>query len=557
VRSYRCVFTMEEKLTVDSGDADGGSAEETPVDNGAPIFQVSQRAKMTLLMMWNIMVQLATRSTPYIAMLGPNGMAAYFGWDNTQVGYIYSGFGWAYTFTQVPGAVMSQQKGAKWTWLMFPGALCIASTMMMPILAYPFGWFGAAICRVGVGLGQGPLYPSLYNLGGLWFAPSERSMANAAVSCVWPLAQAAEHLVTPLMLDGPGWEFAFWFWGIGIMCFCYVFNKYGYDRPNQDPRMTAAELKVLGVNTAESASPPATFGVETYLRILKQPAVWGLCITTFIDGLGTPIFLNYLPQYLVTQLHFPVGSAAAIASLPLLASWFGSLVSGVLADWLVSPKGAGLSVITIRRAIYMGGRLYYAGCGLLLTTRPSASLAVFIMITQNFADGMNASGLWCNPFDISREYSGAVMGLMNMCGNLTYYALSANIIGYLLDRGKCKLSYDLPEVDALATFVNPDTNTTMFLGVDGECKSALTSCLADNEQAVIDGYRDTHEDAFANPDVQVCTEMWDFIFIGSSALTLGASFVFFATAVGDNLDHVFAGESAPAAADGDSMTKVS
>ena len=72
-----------------------------------------------------------------------------------------------------------------------------------------------------------------------------------------------------------------------------------------------------------------------------------------------------------------------------------------------------------------------------------------------------------------------------------------SIIGYLLDRGKCKLSYDLPEVDALATFVNPDTNTTMFLGVDGECKSALTSCLADNEQAVIDGYRDAHEDAFA------------------------------------------------------------
>jgi hypothetical protein len=38
------------------------------------------------------------------------------------------------------------------------------------------------------------------------------------------------------------------------------------------------------------------FDVATYLRILKQPAVLGLMATTFFDGLGTPIFLSYLPQ---------------------------------------------------------------------------------------------------------------------------------------------------------------------------------------------------------------------------------------------------------------------
>jgi ACS family glucarate transporter-like MFS transporter len=184
-------------------------------------------------------VQLATRSVPFIAMLGPAGMKVAFGWNNTQVGYIYSGFGWAYTFTQVPGAVMAQAKGPKWTWLRFPGAMCLASTMLMPVLVYPLGWFGAAICRIGVGLGQGPLYPALYGLGGLWFAPAERSRANAIVGAVWPGAQAAQNLITPLMMNGPGWEFAFWFWGAGILCFMYIFNKHGYDRPEQDPSMSA------------------------------------------------------------------------------------------------------------------------------------------------------------------------------------------------------------------------------------------------------------------------------------------------------------------------------
>jgi hypothetical protein len=81
-------------------------------------------------------------------------MAKTFGWNNTQVGYIYSGFGWAYTFTQIPGAVMAQAKGAKWTWLRFPGAVVLCATMLTPVLSYPLGWVGAAICRIGVGLGQ-------------------------------------------------------------------------------------------------------------------------------------------------------------------------------------------------------------------------------------------------------------------------------------------------------------------------------------------------------------------------------------------------------------------
>lgn len=508
---------------------------------GAPIVHVSQRAKMTGLIMVHVLVQLATRSVPFIAMLGPAGMAASFGWNNTQVGYIYSGFGWAYTFTQVPGAVMAQAKGPKWTWLRFPGAMCLASTMLMPFAAWAFGWFGAAICRIGVGLGQGPLYPALYGLGGLWFAPAERSRANAIVGAVWPGAQAAQNLITPLMMDGPGWEFAFWFWGMGILSFMYLFHKYGYDRPEQDLAMSRAELKVLGAGEG----PPPVFDVPTYIRIAKQVPVWGMCVTTFLDGLGTPIFLSYLPQYLVTQLKFPVGAAAAIASLPLFASLSGNLLSGWIADWLIFEKG--LKAVTVRKILYMGPRCYYALCGVLLTMSPSPSLAVFIMISQNFADGLNGSGLWCSPFDITREYTGAVMGLMNMAGNLTYYALSANIIGYLLDLGKCKLSNDLPEVSALATFVDLDNNATMFLTVSGDCGDALQTCLADSEQAVIDDYRLTHEDAIENPDVQTCKDMWEFLFLGSASLTLIASFCFAATAAGENMDNIFSGKGEAAA----------
>lgn len=165
------------------------------------------------------------------------------------------------------------------------------------------------------------------------------------------------------------------------------------------------------------------------------------------------------------------------------------------------------------------------------------------MITQNFADGLNGSGLWCSPFDISREYTGAVMGLINCCGNLTYYAISANLIGYFFDKGRCKLSYDLPDIKAMATFVVPDTNDTMSLDVSGDCQSGLKQCLANNEQAVLDNYIEAHDEIFVDPDEQTCQEMWQFLFVGSGTLALLASLVFAVTARGDNMDHIFSGEA--------------
>ena len=56
-------------------------------------------------------------------------------------------------------------------------------------------------------------------------AGGDRRINHATTPQVWPGAQALQNLVTPLMLEGPGWEFAFWVWGVGILAFMYVFNR--------------------------------------------------------------------------------------------------------------------------------------------------------------------------------------------------------------------------------------------------------------------------------------------------------------------------------------------
>ena len=117
------------------------------------------------------------------------------------------------------------------------------------------------------------------------------------------------------------------------------------------------------------------------------------------------------------------------------------------------------------------------------------------------------------------------------------------MIGWLLDQGKCKLSYDLPDVNVLPSFTNPDTNTSMEINVPVDCHTTFATCLADNEQAIIDDFRAAHPESVMaeSPDIQLCVDMWQFLFLGSAALTLIASLIFGVTAVGDNMDEIFSG----------------
>eukprot|EP01051_Picozoa_sp_SAG22_P006050 SAG22_NODE_382_length_11344_cov_41.312228_3_plen_397_part_00 len=349
--------------------------------------------------------------------IGERGMATQFGWNNQKVGAIYSAFGWGYTFTQVPGAWFCQTMGPRWTWFLFCGVLSGVATMVMPVGAY-MGWVGAAICRFVVGIGQGPLYPTLSGVQGVWVHETERSLVYAVVNSMWPGAQAFQALMTPWLMEEAGWEYAFVLYGVLILGTAYVWRRYARDRPEDDPDITPQEKAYLSAGKDTNKQAPM-FGVDVYVRVLKNKCVLGLMATACIDGLGTPIFLSYLPQYLVTQMNMDVSYAAIMASLPLFGNLGGTLFGGFAADLLIKR---GVDRLTVRRCFYMVPRIYYALCGLALTLEPSVGLVVFISISQQTVDGIAASGLWVNPLDLSEDYTAAIMGLMNCFANLTYCA---------------------------------------------------------------------------------------------------------------------------------------
>ena len=52
-------------------------------------------------------------------------------------------------------------------------------------------------------------------------------------------------------------------------------------------------------------------------------------------------------------------------------------------------------------------------------------------------NGFKQAGIGPISMDVSKKYSAAVMGVLNMSANLMYYAIANNMIGLWLDHGRC------------------------------------------------------------------------------------------------------------------------
>ena len=200
--------------------ADPPPAKESRFGNGPTAFfqapKVSCRMSVIVMCMLATGTQLILRSVPFVATVGPDGMAATYDWDEKEVGWVFASFGWGCTCTaalfrgsafslnqgrrctdalsQIPGSMLSVKYGAKYTWWVFLMGAGFFN-FCVPIagsLAPMFGFeplYGVMLCRFMFGSFQGSLFPIQTSILAGWLHVKERSTITAAVGCCWSFFQ--------------------------------------------------------------------------------------------------------------------------------------------------------------------------------------------------------------------------------------------------------------------------------------------------------------------------------------------------------------------------------
>jgi len=363
--------------------------------------------------------------------------------DPVRLGIIFSGFGWAYAFFQVPGGWLVDRIG--------PRAMYASACGLWSLATLAQGFAHAFLMLLGLrlllGLFEAPAFPICNRLVTEWFPENERA---GAIGFYTAGQYAGLALLTPQLVYAQmrfGWRSVFMITG-GIGLFWAAFWYVAYRDPSKSRRMSPGERDHIragggGVDGPRGAGLRFALNQADLRLVLSRRKLWGIYLGQFALNAIPWFFLTWFPTYLVTYRHFDFIQEGFSASIPFIAAFAGVLAAGVFSDWLVRR---GVSQSVARKAPIIGGML-------LSTSVVCANFSaeprwiVFFLTLAFFGNGF-ASITWVLVSLMApRRLLGLTGGVFNFFGNLSSMIVPL-VIGVIVKYGG--FAHALAFVSALA-----------------------------------------------------------------------------------------------------------
>ena len=358
--------------------------------------------------------------------------------DALKIGYLFSGFSWAYVLGQLPSGGLLDRFGSKNVY-----GISIILWSVSAFLTGFAGYLGASlaftaifILRLVSGLAQAPVFPGNGRIVASWFPATERGRASAIFNSAQYFALMVFAPILGWITHAAGWKATFWF--MGLLGFVFVAIWFSTIYPvKSHPRISQAEIDYIEqggglVNTDRATSGKAKASLLTWTAIkelLSHRMLVGIylgqyCITTL-----TWFFLTWFPVYLAQARHMSVVKVGFAAALPALCGGTGGILGGVVSDRLLR---AGRSLSFSRKAPIIAGMLLSVtmiGCNY----APVQSVMLFLMSLSFFGKGFGSLG-WTVVSDTSPKGMVGLNGaLFNLIGNMAGVTTPI-IIGYLVKK---------------------------------------------------------------------------------------------------------------------------
>ncbi|XP_056875923.1 sialin isoform X1 [Takifugu flavidus] len=342
----------------------------------------------------------------------PEGIPQYL-WDPETQGWLLGGFFFGYLCTQIPGGYLSGHYGGRL--FLGLGVLCTAVLTLLTPLAAQLGPTWLFVLRALEGFGEGVTFPAMMALWTRWAPPLERSRlmtfsgsgANFGAFVALPL--------TGYICQTLGWPAVFYICG-GVGCIWAVF---WFVLVSNDPRthrwISHGEREYI-INSIGPQGTGHGWSVPLLHMLLSVP-LWAIIITQMCLNWSYYTLLTSLPTYMDNILHFDLKSNSFLSGLPYLGAWLFSVLSGVVADFLIE-RGV-FSVTTVRKLLTFAGVLPsaaflvavgYVGCDHILT--------VTFLTLGSTIGGASASGVFINQIDIAPQFAGFLLGITNTFGTI-------------------------------------------------------------------------------------------------------------------------------------------
>ena len=362
-----------------------------------------------------------------------------FGFDNTQMGFVLSGFGWSYAAFQIPGGWLADRIAPRF---LFP-AIIVLWSLCTALLGTAGIIVGSGIAvlfllRLLVGALEAPAYSIFNQCATAWFPDRERASATGVYISAQFVGIA---FLTPLLFliqDTFGWRYVFFFTGgLGVVWGLVWFLVY------RSPRLfrgaSAGEIAHIEaggamVDLGAESKTRQSVSFTEFLAVFRYRKLWGVYIGQFSVTTAQWFFLTWFPTYLKEYRHFDYSqlniSVGLATSLPFAGAFLGALFSGFVSDQILRH---GASLGTARKTPIITGLLL--SCSIIMANFVATPWAVIgFMTLAFFGNGMASIGWSIISSVAPRRLIGLTGGTFNGISNLSGIA-TPFIIGALAQHG--------------------------------------------------------------------------------------------------------------------------
>jgi MFS family permease len=378
-------------------------------------FPWPKRVDIAVLCFTALVIAYCDRANMSVA--APSMLKEY-GWDTSQMGWVFTGFFIGYTGFMIPAGRLTDRFGPKRIFIVSMGLWSVL-TALTPI---PKTLSVLLFVRILLGMGEGGTLPAINAMLARWFPPREYS--RAAAFC-WSGGYAGSIVAFPLasgILAIWGWQAIFYCFALLGLLWLPVWLLGAADRPEDAKHISEDELTYL------ARERPILRPVDDvpWNRLLRLPPLWAAWGLHFSSNWFTYVMVTWLPTYLTVERKFSLMNMAVGASLPFVSALVGSNLFGSLIDRLTRGRNR-----TMVRKLFM---LPYLLSALTLLAVPLAAdptatvgLLCIAMFLLTAATPVYAS----SSLDIAPRYAGTVVGMQNALANIAG-VLAPVVIGYVV-----------------------------------------------------------------------------------------------------------------------------
>jgi MFS family permease len=339
-----------------------------------------------------------------------------------QMGLLLSSFAWAYGLAQIPGGLLVDRYG--------PRRALGVGLVLWSVAQLGAGFVGSLsqfiAARIGLGLGESPMYIGGTKVCADWFALKARALPISIFNASSALAPAlAPPLLTALMVAF-GWRVMFLV--AGVAGFGAALAWILIYREPAEAGVPAADLAAV---RADNGKETESLGVAQLIWLLRFRTTWGMFLGFFGVVYLSWMYATWLPGYLETQRHLSIAAAGGLSAVPLAAGFAGALLGGFFSEWLGRRMDASAACrLPVIIGMVAAGALTVAGA-----LAPGTGVAIACMAGGLFAANVASSCGWALAAVVAPNNAVAALEAIQNVGGSLGGALAPWITGALVQSG--------------------------------------------------------------------------------------------------------------------------